>query len=143
MKWVANIACIIINSLMLVGYIAIVHFKGHPAELFVVYSGIMFLPMIPNLVMALYYVLRRAGVTFLNLFCRCWVVPTHTAALSPREEERRQSVVTVASVGQALPQVAPAPAPAATQDTPGRDAGGLSDSGWPVNPAGPQAGTGH
>ena len=43
---------------------------GHPKILFITYSVIVFAPMIPNLVMAVYYVVKRMARTCLLLFCR-------------------------------------------------------------------------
>lgn len=70
-KWITNMASVVINGVLLAGYIAIVRFYGHPSALFIVYSFVVFLPMAPNIVMSVYFVAKRVLTVFFKLFCRC------------------------------------------------------------------------
>jgi hypothetical protein len=84
---------------------------GHPKALFVTYSAIMFLPMVPNLVMALYYVLKRASRTCLLLFCRVDI------------EHRMDDIKHVAEMGSPSGSVSIVSTPAGT--APHTPAGGM------------------
>lgn len=66
-KCAVNASTVVVNGLLMFGYIAVVHFQGHPAALFIAYSAVLFMPMVPSLVMALLYVSKRAGRTCLRL----------------------------------------------------------------------------